>query len=155
MAAYTYTSSKVTNVAATRTGIGPTTVAGSVNVTDAMTTGDTATVKLAPIPAGASVLNVAYEIGTALGSGTAPDIAVGDNAQTYATTGQTTRFIKVVTGVATTSGVKQMLSADGTGLSIGRYYTTADTVILNIATGPQTGATTGVINFLVQYTRDA
>lgn len=154
MATYTSAKASTTTPIPPRQGIGTVRVVGSFTATAAALT-TTDVVKLCPIPAGAAITNVAFEIPTALGSATnTTGISIGDNAQSYATTGQSTRFITTVTATGTTSGVISMQSSSGTSGSLGRFYTTADTVQMTIVTGPATGVTTGVINFLVEYTND-
>lgn len=150
----TYTATKASSTVPARQGIQTTRVVGSFTATaGALTTGDV--VKLCSVPQGAAIINVVFEVPTALGAATnTTGISVGDNAQSYATTGQATRFITTVTVTGTTSGVISMQSSSGTGGSLGRVYTTADTVQATIVTGPAAGVTTGVINYVVDYTMD-
>jgi hypothetical protein len=121
---------------------------GKLVMTTSFTTDDT--ISMCPIPAGARILAIVIDA-PALDSGSGMTIAVGDNAQSYATTGQSTRLI---TNALITSAKMVSLAVNGNAGGLGRKYTTADTVILTVVTGPQTGTTTGTITFMVDYSMD-
>lgn len=149
MATYTGTKGDLGNP---RQGVRDWAVLGSFTITTALVAADV--IHLCDIPAGAAIKNVVLDI-PATGTGTTATISVGDNAQTYATTGQATRLIPN-TGLTTSTAaqfVSQMVS--GTPLSLGRFYTTADKVFLTITTAAQTAAATGaVLNYMVEMTQD-